>query len=257
VRVFNRVLITGANGNLGRKLANYLKATDCEHLVLLDRTGDKEVIEADLSCWSDQWAHHFHDVDAVVHLAGNPVAYHDWAELVGPNIDAMLNVYEASVRYGVGRVVFASSNHVMGGYQDGPQIQITETLPSKPGLRYFADGAERFSGAYAATKLFGEQVGRHYALIDEMDVIALRLGWVWRGVNEPSELPVERGEWFRNMWLSDRDFLHLMERCLTASLPERFQIFNGMSANTGMRWDLTAARTVLGYSPQDDVNAPR
>ncbi|MBM3993463.1 MAG: hypothetical protein FJ303_04835 [Planctomycetes bacterium] len=42
----------------------------------------------------------------------------------------------------------------------------------------------------------------------------------------------ERGEWFRNMWLSDRDFLHLMERCLVAELPSRFMIVNGMSANT-------------------------
>jgi hypothetical protein len=28
---------------------------------------------------------------------------------------------------------------------------------------------------------------------------------------------------------------------------------NGMSANTGMRWDLTATRELLGYEPQDDV----
>jgi len=32
---------------------------------------------------------------------------------------------------------------------------------------------------------------------------------------------------------------------------------NGMSANTGMRWDLTTARTILGYSPQDDVHRAR
>jgi hypothetical protein len=30
-------------------------------------------------------------------------------------------------------------------------------------------------------------------------------------------------------------------------------IVNGMSANRGMRWDLTDARTLLGYQPQDDV----
>jgi uronate dehydrogenase len=136
-------------------------------------------------------------------------------------------------------------------------VAITETLPPKPGLRYFADGAERFSGAYAATKLLGERVGRQYTLARGLEVVAVRVGWVWRGVNVPGELPAERGDWFRNMWLSDRDFLHLIDCCLTSPLPEPFLIVNGMSANTGMRWDLTTARTVLGYGPQDDVHNPR
>jgi hypothetical protein len=56
------------------------------------------------------------------------------------------------------------------------------------------------------------------------------------------------------MWLSNRDFLHLMERCLLADLPEKFLVVNGMSANSGMRWDLTTAQKILGYEPQDDVN---
>jgi hypothetical protein len=55
------------------------------------------------------------------------------------------------------------------------------------------------------------------------------------------------------MWLSDRDFLHLMERCLLAELPEKFVIVNGMSANAGMPWDLESTCRVLGYRPQDDV----
>ena len=124
-------------------------------------------------------------------------------------------------------------------------------------MRYFADGAERFSGAYAATKLLGERVGRQYAVARGLEVIAVRIGWVWRGVNQPSELPAERGEWFRDMWLSDPDFLHLMDCCLSAPLPEPFRIVNGMSANAGMRWDLTTAHTLLGYSARDDVHASR
>ena len=59
------------------------------------------------------------------------------------------------------------------------------------------------------------------------------------------------------MWLSDRDFLQLMLYSLTAVLPEPFLIVNGMSANAGMRWDLSVARTILGYAPHDNVNAKR
>ncbi|MGL4422276.1 MAG: NAD-dependent epimerase/dehydratase family protein, partial [Gemmataceae bacterium] len=93
-----RVLITGASGTLGRKLTDHLRHTGCERLVLLDRCGGPGGIAADLSEWDDDWASSFSEVDAVVHFAGNPVAYHDWPDLVGPNIDAMLNVYEAAMR---------------------------------------------------------------------------------------------------------------------------------------------------------------
>jgi hypothetical protein len=43
-----------------------------------------------------------------------------------------------------------------------------------------------------------------------------------------------------------------MERCLVAELPRPFLVINGMSANAGMRWDLSGARA-LGYEPADDV----
>jgi uronate dehydrogenase len=58
------------------------------------------------------------------------------------------------------------------------------------------------------------------------------------------------------MWLSNRDFCHLMERCMVADLPERFVVVNGMSANTGMRWDIGATRRLVGYEPADDVTRP-
>jgi uronate dehydrogenase len=225
--------------------------------VLLDQVAaDAEIIAADLSRWNESWVRHFEKIDAAVHLAGDPVSFHTWDELVGPNIDAMLNVFEAAARGGVRRMIFASSNHVMGGYQDEPGASITTELPPRPGLRFTAGGLPRESSTYGATKLFGERVGRHYAAARGLEVIAVRIGWVWRGNNIPTELPAERGEWFRKMWLSDRDFLHLMDCCLTAELQEPFVVVNGMSANTGMRWDLSETKRVLGYEPQDDVEQP-
>jgi len=249
-----RVLITGAAGNLGAKLSAHLHGrTD---LVLLDRIEAPDVQLADLSNWSELWLRKFEGAEAVVHFAGNPVAFDPWPDLVGPNVDAMLHVYEAAARAGARRLIFASSNHVMGGYQDG-DAPIIEDMPPRPGARYVSAGAERFSGAYGATKLFGERVGKQYAAERGLEVIAVRIGWVWRGINTPEELPADRGQWFRQMWLSDRDFLQLMECCLTARLPEPYLVVNGMSANTGMRWDLTRAREILGYVPQDDVNGVR
>src|SRR5262249_21268495 len=132
--------------------------------------------------------------------------------------DAMLHAYEATARAGVPRFVFASSNHVMGGYKDGPPAPITTDLPPRPGTAYVSGGVPRRSDTYAATKLLGERVGRMYATVRGMTVIAVRLGWVWRGDNTPAGLPADREQWFREMWLSDRDYCRLMECCLAADV---------------------------------------
>ena len=84
-------------------------------------------------------------------------------------------------------------------------------------------------------------------------MIVVRIGWVWRGDNTPAGLPPDREDWFRMMWLSDRDFCHLMDCCLDANPALRFALLYGMSANTGMRWDLGSTRRLVGYQPRDDV----
>src|SRR5260370_36509665 len=104
------VLITGAAGNLGAKLRRYLEGR--HHLRLLDREpgGDPAIHAADLSCWDDAWVRLFAGVDAVVHLAADPVAFRRWDELITPNVDATIHTYEAAARSGVRRFVVASSN---------------------------------------------------------------------------------------------------------------------------------------------------
>ena len=248
------ILITGAAGNLGGKLRRHLAGRHELRLLDVDPRGDSEIRAADLATWNESWVRLFDGVHAVFHFAADPEAYHPWLDLIAPNLDALIHVYQAAAHAGVRRFIFASSNHVMGGYQDTPGVRITPEMPPRPGLRYVADGHERYSGAYAAAKLFGERLGKCCAESHGMEVIAVRIGWVWRGgQNEASALPAERGAWFRLMWLSDRDFCHLMDRCLAAPLPERFIIVNGMSDNTGMPWDLGSTCRTLGYRPQDDV----
>jgi len=248
------VLITGAAGNLGDKLRRHLEGRYELRLLDRDDRGDSAIGVADLAEWNDTWPRLFEGCDAVVHLAADPVAHRTWEELLGPNVDTVANAYEAAARAGVRRFVFASSNHVMGGYQHLSDAPITENMPPLCGTHYEHEGARRDSTPYAAAKLFGERLGRTYAAARDMEVIAVRIGWVWRGENHPDELPAERGSWFRQMWLSNGDFCRLMECCLTAELPEKFTVVNGMSANTGSRWSQEAARR-LGYEPQDDVEA--
>jgi NAD+ dependent glucose-6-phosphate dehydrogenase len=236
------VLITGACGNIGRKLR--AAWADTYDMVLIDRVAppdDPDVITADLAILDDDWITHFHGVDTVVHLAANGNEFASWDELIGPNLDALANVFNAAALAGVERLIFASSNHVMGEYQglgDGP---ITAEMPVMP------------DGPYAVTKLVGERLGMSLARAFDMTVIALRLGWIQEGKNRPETLP---HEWSRMMWLSNADLVRLFDCAVEAEIEDRsYLVVNGMSRNHGMRWDLSDAAELLGYLPKDDALA--
>jgi len=252
-----RVLITGAAGNLGRKLTQHLQGR--YDLRLLDRQSSDEgnVQIAHLEHWDPALVQHFAGVDTVVHLAANPNPMPDWFELLESNMDTVVNVFTAAAQQGVKRVIYASSNHAMGQYKDiGEPAQITTTIPQRPGTSVVRDGQQLTTLPYGAMKLLGERVGKCFADAYNMDVIAVRIGWVQRGENNPSQIPAERDDWYRLMWLSNRDFCQLMERGIEADLGGvRFAVVNGMSNNTGMRWDIGYTKQLLGYAPQDDVMA--
>ena len=249
-----RVLITGAAGNLGGKLRRHLEGV--YPLTFIDRRGERDsgIHIADLARWDPAWVALFRDIDVVFHLAADPTAQQTWPNLLEPNVDALVNTFQAAVVNGVKRVVYASSNHVMGGYKDDPHTSlITTALPPRPGTRYVVDGEQRDSTPYASAKLFGERLGRCLSESSGLSVIAVRLGWVRPGDNRAEDIAPERGPWFRMMWLSNRDYCQLMTKCLLADPSLRFAIINGMSANTGMAWSLEEGKRLIGYVPQDDV----
>jgi uronate dehydrogenase len=250
------ILITGAAGNLGGKLRRHLEGRYDLRLFDADPRGDPAVEQTDLAPWDTGWVDRFRGADVVVHLAADATAQQAWPPLVGPNIDAVIHVFHAAVLAKVRRVVYASSNHVMGGYQDEPGALLTTELPPRPGARYVVDGKPRDSTAYGACKLFGERLGKCYAEVHGLSVIAVRIGWVRPGDNRAEDVPAARGPWFRLMWLSNRDYCQLMERSIEADPAIRFAVVNGMSANTGMPWDIGYTRELLGYEPQDDVTRP-
>jgi NAD+ dependent glucose-6-phosphate dehydrogenase len=248
------VLITGAAGNLGGKLRRHLEGRYPLRLLDIDPRGDTGITHADLSRWDEGWLAAFKGVDVVAHLAADPTAQQIWQKLVAPNVDALVNVFLAAAESGVRRIVYASSNHVMGAYKDRPEPRLLTTdLPPLPGAHYVVNGEQRDSTPYGSAKLFGERLGKSISEAHGLSVIAVRLGWVLPGENRPQDIPPERDAWFRLMWLSNRDYCQLMEKCITADEAVRFAVVNGMSANSGMRWDIEHTRRTLGYEPQDGL----
>ena len=243
------VLITGACGNLGTKLSHHLQ--DRFDLILLDARPDGPgVWEADLRYWDEEWVGLFNGADTVVHFAATASTRAEWHEIVEPNLDAVLHVYNAATRSTVQRVIFASSNHAMGRYENIPQPETIGPLtPPRPGTRI---GEGHDSLPYGALKLVGERVGKCYSDALGLSTIAVRIGWVQSGDN-PLPDPSNGSEWLNRMWLSNQDFCQLFEKCITADPSIRYAVVNGMSNNAGMRWDIEHTRDVVGYKPEDGI----
>ncbi len=169
--------------------------------------------------------------DAVLHLAGQPNPSATWSSVLKDNIDATHTVFEAARRRGVQRIVFASTNHVMGFYNLEEAWPIDERSPVRP------------DSLYGVSKAFGEVLARYYVDAFGMAIICLRIGWFTLG--QPS-VPA-----LNPLWISARDLAQVVR--LSIETPRRFGIYNATSDNRQARWSLKSARDDLGYAPVDSV----
>jgi NAD+ dependent glucose-6-phosphate dehydrogenase len=236
--VSSTLLITGATGSIGSKLREHFTERGVElRLLCLNPHDDPQVTRADLGCYSETWARQFEGVDTVIHLAGDPYATASWGSVQRSNIDLSLNVFRAAGNYRVRRIVFASSNWVMAGYRFGSE-RLTTALEPRP------------INPYGCGKLLCERLGLQLTQQADISFIALRIGCCQ---HIPGNCPgphIEHGVWGQQMWLSDRDLCHGVERAVLAERMS-FAVLNLMSDNPGMRWDIEQTRQVIGYSPRD------
>ena len=250
----NRVLLTGAAGRIGRFLRDGLG--DKYTLSGTDRVPASEAgFESATANLTDFEAilPAFEGVDTVVHLAAEPRHTPDiwWDLLLPDNVSATANVFEAARRGGVSRVVFFSSMHVNGFYErDEPWRSIAEG--EYDGLDPDAvplvthEMPVRPDGPYAASKIFGESLGKYYADEYGMSVVCVRLGTM-----SVEDRPGEDARSFVS-WLSARDLTTMVDRCIEAE-GIGFDIFFGASGNTWKIYDTPRAWRVLGYTPQDNA----
>ncbi len=297
--LMQRVVITGAAGNLGWKLVRHLCALGfVSRVVGLDRNppADQqlaglsaaghasrfEAVSCDLADGGDRrWRDEIERCDAVVHFAAkNPFPEATWDD-ANTSLDMTVNVALVTAETGVGRFVFVSSNHVMGRYKDEPLArtigpgELTTGLQHAVGTVWHTGDRLMDSTVYAVAKSSGERVCRALATqcCGRTTFVCVRVGWCQPGDNLPATLsaagtPTQTtgsiadakfdatDRWFRSMWLSNRDFVHLFERAVIADgteWPHPCIVVNGTSANTDMKWSLCEATELLGYHPCDNV----
>src|SRR5919197_1515522 len=244
-----RVLLTGAAGRIGRSLAARL-ADRYDLRLLYHRTIPEEHAEAaararesggpiGLADWRTElfvsdaqelaaMQRACTGVDAVVHLAGDPRVEAPWESILANNIVGLRNTYEAARLAGVRKVVFASSNHATGVYEQRG-VYTSPDMPVRP------------DSYYGVSKAFGEAIGAHFSDEFGMSIICLRIGSF-------QERP--RNERHLATWLSERDAAQLVWRSIEADVP--FAIVYAISGNTRAYWDISSARELLGYEPEDN-----
>ena len=225
------LLITGASGFVGTGLRRELAATG-QRLRLFVRTPLAEIgtnEEQAVGDIADAAAvrRAMEGASAVIHLAGCTTDAGIEDQIDG-NIRGAFNVYEAARQCGVERVVFASSNHVVGYYPRRRRIG--------------SDVLVRPDSRYGLTKAFGEQAGAMYADKYGLRVLCIRIGNV-------NDRPIDRRR--LALWLSWRDLAQLVDIGLTHPTL-RFAVVYGVSGNDRSFYDNQVAFN-LGYKPQDNA----
>ena len=172
-------------------------------------------------------------MDVVLHLAADASPAAKWDSVLPLNIAGTYNVFAAAKHAGVRRVVYASSIHAVSGYPS--DVQIGPDFPVNPG------------DLYGVSKCFGEALGRYMAEREGVSCIAVRIG----AVQPRSVAGGSQGVRLMDAFVSRRDLQSLLEKCVEAD-HLKWAVVNALSDNHFKRLDITTARELLGYAPQDD-----
>ena len=141
-----RVAVTGGSGKLGRSVVRRL-SEEGHDVTNLDRTGTRGrgFTEVDLRDYGQVvdvflgLEDRHSGFDAVVHLAAIPAPGHaPDAATFENNMQATYNVFQAARRAGIKKIVYASSETVLGlpFDVDPPYIPVDEEYPARPESTY-------------------------------------------------------------------------------------------------------------------------
>ncbi len=252
----SRVAVTGAGGRIGTRVlpklvAHDILAIDIEPLHTETFEGI-ETRELDIVADTDALRQAFTDRDVVVHLAARSSSGEPWERILRPNIDGTYKVYEAAVEAGVGRVIFASSNHVvhMRNVTD-PAEQNT----MQAGAEALSIGSPMApTGPYGISKVTGEAIGSYCAARYDIEVLNLRIG---SALTDEQLLAYQDendaiARYHRAMFLSIPDAVHGLDCAIDAQLPDNPLTVYLTSRNTERTLSITPAMRALGYDPRDD-----
>ena len=247
------VVVTGSAGRLGRATVAALVAAG--HSVKgFDRVptpglpGDRSIVGDIADCTAV--AKVVRGADCVIHLAATPddpktadgaLTYdpeHFPRELVPNNILGTYAVLEAVRLAKIPRVILASSGQVIDGHLNAGVFPVSADADCRP--HYL----------YACTKVMLESLGRVYAQHHGLTVVAVRLGWCPRDLNQVKEIAGD--ELSQDVYFSPGDAGRFFTAALEApSLPPFVTLFATSRFIHELRYDLSESKRILNWEPRD------
>jgi len=175
-------------------------------------------------------------IEVVVHLAATPDEDDFMRKLLPNNIIGLYNVLESARQNNVRRVILASTGQVVMGHE-GPW-PITPDMPLSP------------RNWYASAKVMAEAAGQVYARVHGLSIIVARLGWCPRDKRHADELA--RDEFGKDVYFSPGDAGRFFACAVECQRDIDYcAVFATSKPVSTTRFDITTARTLLGYEPQD------
>jgi len=245
-----KILVTGMSGLIGGAVRKQLEGKYQLYALNRRRVEGVECYQADVSDFNALLPA-FKDKDVVVHLATTWRGDPPWEDHLRYSVIGTYNVFEASRRTGVKRVIYASSGATVSGYERIPPYnaiaeghygqvpstwkKLTHESPTHP------------TGIYGCTKVWGEALALHFSDTYGISTICLRIGAV-----NAEDRPLKSRD-FAN-WCSQRDVACMVEKCIQAPESVKFDIFYVLSKNKWSYRDLEHAREVVGFIPQDTAD---
>jgi len=267
------VLVTGGNGMVGKAVLDSLGDRSEYDFHVLDVEDSPETdVDTTVASVEDYEAIRpgFDGVDAVIHLAvyAPGIIDENWERIRSVNVEGSRNVLMAAEGAEVETVVFASTNHVVGMYEEEHEPELYE---GDHDLSLDHTSPPRPDSTYGVSKLFGENDGRFF--VENMDYpeqfFAIRICSLREAEYDhpygDAEKGVDEGDWERGsddyerlvkrmkaMWFSRRDCGHMIDRILQNDDTE-YAVFSGVSDNDRRWFSIDHARNVVGYDPQDNA----
>jgi len=244
-----KILITGMSGLIGGMAGCHLLGKGYQIRSLNRRTvSGVESFQGDIKDL-DQILPAFEGIDIVVHLA----AYlgEEWQDHLDTNIIGSYNVFEAAKRSGIKNIIFGSSGATQKYYENEDPIKsITKANWDKardmdPLILTHLD-PPRPDNIYGASKVWGETLGRLYSDEQGMSVICIRIGRVTK-----DNIPVDARH--AAVYCSHRDINQIIEKSVCKIEKIKFEIIYAVSNNKGRFRDISKAKEVVGYEPQDGI----
>jgi len=163
--MIEKIVLTGAGGKLGRRMRLPLSKL-CRHLVSTDIVPLEPIVENEIVSMVDlkeeaEVNKLTQGADSIVHFAGYPREA-EWSTLLNENILTSTNLWESARLNNVRRIVYASTNHVVGFHPVDRHIDIHAEV--------------KCDSRYGVSKAFTEIMARFYYEKYGIESLGIRIG---------------------------------------------------------------------------------